>query len=59
MKCLLIGGGEIIFEGTKEECISRFKSFPSPLPMRLYLVNSEQEIYKDLSLRRVVVGDVV
>jgi len=59
MKCLMIAGGEVIFEGNKEECIKRYKSFPSPLPMRLYLINSEKEIFRDLSLNRVMVGDVV
>ena len=55
----MIAGGEVIFEGNKEECIKRYKSFPSPLPMRLYLINSEKEIFRDLSLNRVMVGDVV
>jgi hypothetical protein len=59
MKCLLIGGCEVIFEGTKEECISRYKSFPSPVPMRLYSVRSEHEIFKDLSLKRIIVGESV
>jgi hypothetical protein len=59
MKYILLGGCEIIFEGTKQECINRYKSFPSPLPMRLCAVSEEQKIFKDLSLNRVVVGDVV
>ena len=58
-KWILLSDCEIVTEGTKKECIDRYKSMPKPIPMKLIKVCKDLEIYFDLNLKKHIIGNEV
>lgn len=43
---LLIYDNEVVFSGSKKQCVDYFNSLPNPYPMKLNKIESQRELRK-------------